>query len=510
MFYFFCEDTDNLWIMQDLLAEGFFHEVHRVGFRLLGYVYVGFHGLIVGVACEFHHHLRGHSNGEHEADEGLSATVGADLGVFGPGDVVALAFAEAGDMDGLVEAAELADLLDVQVEFLVGDDGQGKVSREVLVYVLVQNGLGVGVELDFEPGVGLLGNDGDGAVLHVIFVEVGHVGVPEAGEGAKAEEVAGSGEGSGLLDFLLVFAAGHVLEFDFLAAGGDLVIVKGHQFIVGEEDDGLGRGLEDRVEFGDVRKVGVIVVLAPVEEGSKVLVLLADGGVLQLCGEAEVVDEFVEALLIEVAEGHFLAELAEVGLEGLVGLGGLQRPADFAGACLEIFVHVAVGGALLGVRGGGFGLGLGDSYLNHGLVGLAGVDGGDAGLVLADGLVELQGKFFDFRAAGDGHLIVGEMLVDVLDAGVDGEVVLAQGICVALLDALLLFVPLVREDGKADALHHTGATDADGNADGGFACFIELFLEVEVCFHMALGVDSLWLECVGAFLFTDTGALAFC
>ena len=141
------------------LVEGFFHGVHGVGFCLFGYVYVGFHGLVVGVSCEFHHYLGRDANGEHEADEGFAAAVGADFGVFGPGDVVALAFAEAGDVDGLVEAAEFADFLDVLVEFLVGDDGKGFVAGERLIFVFVQDGLGVGIELDLQAGVGLLGDD---------------------------------------------------------------------------------------------------------------------------------------------------------------------------------------------------------------------------------------------------------------------------------------------------------------------------------------------------------------
>jgi hypothetical protein len=45
---------------------------------------------------------------ELEEPEALIDAVGADFGVFGDGDIVSATFAEAGDVDGLVEAAELA------------------------------------------------------------------------------------------------------------------------------------------------------------------------------------------------------------------------------------------------------------------------------------------------------------------------------------------------------------------------------------------------------------------
>ena len=98
--------------------------------------------------------------------------------------------AEASDVDGCAEFAELADFLEVLVHLLVGDDGKGQVSGKILVFVFVQDGLGVGVEFDLEAGVGLLGDYGDGSVLDVVPVEVGHVGVAEDGEDTEAEEVA--------------------------------------------------------------------------------------------------------------------------------------------------------------------------------------------------------------------------------------------------------------------------------------------------------------------------------
>ena len=111
------------------------------------------------MAGEFHHNLGRDADGEHETDEGLAAAVGTDFGVFGDGDIVSATFAEVGDVDGLVEAAEFADFLQILVHLLVGDDGKGQVSGEILVFVFVQDGLGVGVEFDLQAGVGLLGDD---------------------------------------------------------------------------------------------------------------------------------------------------------------------------------------------------------------------------------------------------------------------------------------------------------------------------------------------------------------
>ena len=80
------------------------------------------------MAGEFHHNLGGDADGEHETDESLAAAVGADFGVFGDGDIVSAAFAEAGDVDWFIETAELADLADlfeVLVHLLVGDEQTG-------------------------------------------------------------------------------------------------------------------------------------------------------------------------------------------------------------------------------------------------------------------------------------------------------------------------------------------------------------------------------------------------
>lgn len=79
---------------------------------------------------------------------------------------------------------------------------------------------------------------------------------------------------------------------------------------MGEEDDGLCRGLEDGVEFGEVGEIGIIMVLAPVEEGYEVFILLADGTVFELKGEAEEVYVGGQAFFVEVAERDGLVEFS--------------------------------------------------------------------------------------------------------------------------------------------------------------------------------------------------------
>ena len=473
-----------------LFLPGLLHRFDGGGLGAVGYVDIGFHGLVVGMAGEFHDDLGRDADGEHEADKGLAAAVGADEGVLGVGLVVAVAVAETGDVDRGGEAAELAEVLEVLVHLLVGDDGQGEVVAEAAVLVVGEDGEGVLVELDLEAGVGLLRGDGEDAVLDVVEVDVGHVRVAQAGEGAEAEEVAGLGEGAGLLDGLFVGAAAHVLELDFGAAFGDLVVVECVEFLLGEEDDGLLGGLEDGMVEGDVGEVDVALLLGPVEEGGEDAVLLAGGGVFEVAGEAEVVDIGDEAFAVEVAEGDGLAVFGHVGLEGPVHFDGFVGPAGFAGAFLEVFVDVVVGGALVEGEVGGCG-----GFVFGDVDGVAGVDGGDEVGGSADGFGELGFHLVEGRELGSGEVVGFEVGPDVGDAFVDGFGVLAEGVDVELFgffDLLFFRVPLLGVAGKADGLHQAGAAHIDGDTDGSFAGFVEFFFEVKGDLH---GPGSICKSC---------------
>lgn len=95
----------------------------------------------------FHDYLGRDAAGEGEADEGAAAGVGAYEGPFGAGLPDFLSCAVEGPGDGGVEAAELAEVLEVLVHLLVGDDGEGEASGVFLVGVSVEDGLCEAVEV---------------------------------------------------------------------------------------------------------------------------------------------------------------------------------------------------------------------------------------------------------------------------------------------------------------------------------------------------------------------------
>ena len=65
------------------LLESLLHLLDGVLLGGFGDVDVGFHGFVVGVAGPFHDYLGRDAAGEGETDEGASAGMGADFGVFG-------------------------------------------------------------------------------------------------------------------------------------------------------------------------------------------------------------------------------------------------------------------------------------------------------------------------------------------------------------------------------------------------------------------------------------------
>ena len=187
----------------------------------------------------FHHDLRRDALREGKADEGAPGGVGADERPLGVGLLHSLSGAVADDGDGVCEAAEFAEVLEVVVHLLVGDDRKGKAHRKFRVLVLFEYRLCVLAKVYRESIVGLLGGDVDFVISDVGALERRHIGISERCEGAEAEEVAGLGEGSGFLDGLLVFEAVHIDELDFRTVGRDVVVVEFEQFFFGEEDDRL-------------------------------------------------------------------------------------------------------------------------------------------------------------------------------------------------------------------------------------------------------------------------------
>ena len=141
------------------LPEGGFHLFDGVFLGVFGDVDVGLHGLVVAVAGPFHHDLRRDATGEGQADEGAAAGVGAQHLVLGKGLLDTLAGTEAYTGDGIVESAELAQVLQIVIHLLVGNHRQGVVPNGLQVLVLFEYGFGIVIEVNGQAVVGLLGGD---------------------------------------------------------------------------------------------------------------------------------------------------------------------------------------------------------------------------------------------------------------------------------------------------------------------------------------------------------------
>lgn len=131
------------------------------------------------MACPFHYHLRRDAAGEGEADEGPAASVGADERPFGVGFLDFLAGAEEDLCYRGVESAEFAEVFQVVVHILVGDDGQGEAFGEGLVFVFLQYRFREAVEVYGEAVVGFLGGDVEAVSDDVGSLDFGHIRVAE-------------------------------------------------------------------------------------------------------------------------------------------------------------------------------------------------------------------------------------------------------------------------------------------------------------------------------------------
>ncbi len=165
-------------------------------------------------------------------------------GLFHPGTS-----AEAHTGDGLVEAAQLTQILQVLVHLLVADDRQGIVTDSLQILILIKNGTGIGIQINGQAVVSLLGGDIDIILGHILLPEVVHIRETQGCKGTEAEEVAGPGKGTGLLDLFLILIAIHIEQLDLLAVLGNWEIVKGIQFILVQEDDGLPSTTIDPLKF---------------------------------------------------------------------------------------------------------------------------------------------------------------------------------------------------------------------------------------------------------------------
>ena len=213
------------------------------------------------MAGPFHHDVRGDAQGQSIDDEGAATGMGADELPLGLDLVGADVTLVGGDADFLIDAGELAQLLDVAVHCLVGVVRKGLVVLEGGVLVFLQNIPGNLVQFDGNAVRCLDGRDLDVVALDVAAAKVVDVGVPEAREAAEQEDVPDRIQvGLGFGEFQV-------------ADAGDLLFGKINNLPL--------RNLQGRVELLIVQ-VGVVAsVGCPVEKPAKVAQLLLNGGVLQ-------------------------------------------------------------------------------------------------------------------------------------------------------------------------------------------------------------------------------------
>ena len=178
------------------------------------------------MAGPFHHDLGRDAGGKGKADEGASAGMGADEFVFGFCTLLSFSSPISHAGNRRIELAELAKGLQIIVHLLVGNDRKDCAIWEALVFVFGQNLFSEGVEIDGESIVGFLRSDVHGIPGDVRTLEIGHIGVTEAGEGAEAEHIPGLGQWTGIVDHLFVLLPSIVMELYLGAVSRDLVVVE--------------------------------------------------------------------------------------------------------------------------------------------------------------------------------------------------------------------------------------------------------------------------------------------
>ncbi len=266
--------------------------------------------------------------------------MGADEFVFRVGLLDSLAFAEAHLGYHRIEAAKLAEILEVLVHLLVADDGESRVADVGMAVVFVEDFLGEFVQIDGKAVIGLLRGDVHRVADDVGAFERGHIGVTQAGEGAEAEEVAGLGEAAGIFDNLDVFLAGGGVQGHALAVAGDFKVVEVQQFFLGEEDDRFLQHLELRSELTDLALVAVALADGPVQKPFEVVELLLDSLLLQAFVNAQESDETVEPGLVEVGIFEALAESLHVMREGCPALHRPDGPGAVDAFLTDEFLQV--------------------------------------------------------------------------------------------------------------------------------------------------------------------------
>ncbi len=106
------------------------------------------------MAGPLHHHLGRDAAGESEANKGAAASMGANHLILREGFLDTATGSVVCPGDRFVETCQFAKVLQIPVHQLIGEYRQRPTSREVLVFVLIQNGLGETVQVDGKSVIG--------------------------------------------------------------------------------------------------------------------------------------------------------------------------------------------------------------------------------------------------------------------------------------------------------------------------------------------------------------------
>ena len=106
------------------------------------------------------------------------------------------------------------------------------------------------------------------------------------------------------------------MELGLGAVGRDLVVVEFYQLVFGKEDDRFLDDFELRLHLAYLGVLSVAVADSPAEKPLEVEVMFLDSVLTHLAGGAQIADEFVYALVVEMVELNPFALGFEVLAEG--------------------------------------------------------------------------------------------------------------------------------------------------------------------------------------------------
>lgn len=133
-------------------------------------------------------------------------------------------------------------------------------------------------------------------------------------------------EPAGLLTIRFIFLALAGVKLDFGAVSRHWKIVQLEQFLLGQEDDGLVDNLELRLDFAYLGLPGHPLADGPVKEPTEVEIMFLDSVFSHLGLDAQIADEGIDAIVVEVVELRILALGGEMVAESVPTFHRTGRP----------------------------------------------------------------------------------------------------------------------------------------------------------------------------------------